>query len=227
MLGTHGLRRVVLYHDPRDNFSTSLVDIPVGWKGGGIAHYHHFFEEVYIVSGSVTVGAERYWHAGDYFYRPAQVVHGHDEKSPEGCRAIIRGDGPLELILVHDPREPDEYPRQPIVDPRGHILSLTVTSVPWGEAPDLPVGWKARPLSLDPITGARTRMIAVPAGWHRSGPTPQTQMWEAVITSGAVDDFEIGDYAQGGAGSEIFAARACPTGAEFMLWEFPRGRTFT
>ncbi|MEX1147063.1 MAG: DUF4437 domain-containing protein, partial [Sphingomonadales bacterium] len=118
-LGTHGLRRKVLRYDSHTGHVTSLVDIPEGWHGGGVAHYHNAFEEVYMWSGSVTVGGRHYWHGGDYFYRPAGVVHGHDERSEEGARAIIRSDGPCELLLVHEPAEADEYPLDEITDPRG------------------------------------------------------------------------------------------------------------
>src|SRR4051812_17424891 len=74
-LGTHGLRRKLLGFDEATKHVTSIVGIPAGWVGGGVAHYHHAFEEVYILEGSVTVGGTHYWHKDDYFFRPAHVVH--------------------------------------------------------------------------------------------------------------------------------------------------------
>src|SRR5690606_3263732 len=67
-LGTHGITRKRLGYDEDTGYVTALVNIPVGWHGGGVAHYHHAFEEVFMLSGSVTVGGTHYWRAGDYFF---------------------------------------------------------------------------------------------------------------------------------------------------------------
>jgi quercetin dioxygenase-like cupin family protein/uncharacterized protein YbdZ (MbtH family) len=228
VLGTHGLRRKVLGYDPSDQHVTSLVDIPRGWKGGGIAHFHHAFEEVYIVGGSVTVGGTHYWHAGDYFYRPAMVVHGHDERSEEGARALIRSDGLLELLLIHDPAEPEEYSLQPVTDGRGHVLALTPAEMEWTDAADLPKGWRMKLLSADKTTGARTYLAEVPAGWTREGSTKRPAPWEATVLQGALKgdahEFKAGDYSYGPGGRECFDAAASESGATLLVWEFPRDR---
>lgn len=228
MLGTHGLRRKVLGSYPDSGFITSLVDIPVGWHGGGIAHFHHAFEEVYMWAGSVTVGGTHYWHEGDYFYRPALVVHGHDERSEEGALAIIRSDGPLELLLVHEPTEPDEYPLEPVSDPRGHILGVTVRDLEWTTDPSLPEGWRIKPLSADSGAGARTFAVSVPAGWSRGDATlaGRDSQWEALVLSGSITGqgqvYERGDYTKGPAGLEAFDAAASDEGCEFLVWQLPQ-----
>jgi len=228
-LGTHGLRRKVLGFDPRDQHVTALVDIPVGWRGGGIAHYHHAFEEVFMLSGSVTVGGTHYWHAGDYFYRPADIVHGHDERSEEGTLAVIRSDGPLELLLIHDPDEPDEYPRSgPISDPRGHILQIPTGARPWIDSPDLPEGWRVKPLSADAESGARTMMIRIPQGWSGDTGAGRDTAWEALILNGSLRNetrqFDEGDYCSGPAGVEVFDIRSTDAGCELLVWQFARDR---
>ncbi len=228
-LGNHGLRRRLLRHDPQTGYTTSVVDIPQGWRGGGIAHYHHAFEEVYIWSGSVTVGGRHYWRTGDYFYRPALVVHGHDERSEEGAVAIIRSDGPLGLLLVHEPAEDDEYPLQPITDPRGHVKHITIADLAWQTSEDFPAGWRIKPLSADAQSGARTLAVEVPAGWKR-GPDRlpgRDTAWEAMVIEGRITgqglSFEAADYASGPAGMEAFDAEGSATGCTFILWQLPRG----
>lgn len=228
VLGTHGLRRKVLAFDPSDQHVTSLVDIPRGWHGGGVAHFHHAFEEVYMVGGSVTVGGTHYWHAGDYFYRPAMIVHGHDERSEEGARALIRSDGPLELLLIHKPAEPDEYSLEPIKDGRGHVYDVTPSELAWTTSPDLPNGWRMKLLSADQTTGTRTYMAEVPAGWTGDGSTKRPAPWEATVLKGALKGashtYEAGDYSYGPGGRECFDAESSTDGATLLVWEFPHDR---
>jgi len=221
-LGTHGLKRKLLAYDPATKASTALVDIPYGWRGGGIAHFHHAFEEVYMLSGSVTVGGKHYWQAGDYFYRPAEVVHGHDEHSPEGARALIRADGPLELLLVHDPAEPDEYPLGGVQDPRGHIYEVKPAELTGAADAEFPADWRVKPLSADGVTGARTIMVEIPAGWAGEDARVRPASWQAAILAGDLlageRRFQEGDYADGPAGVEVFGATASPSGCTLLLW---------
>jgi len=226
MLGTHGLRRKVLGYDPETQHITSLVDIPRGWKGGGVAHFHHAFEEVFMVEGSVTLNGRHYWHGGDYFYRPAHVVHGHDEKSPEGALALVRSDGPLELLLIHEPDEDDEYPLPEEDDARGHVRHVVTADVESVPDPQLPEGWTVRPLSADPVTGARTVIVDVPAGWTSQEASARDAEWEAMVIEGAIEGesgrFEARDYCRGPAGTEVFGARSSEAGCSFILWLFGR-----
>lgn len=222
-LGTHGIRRKRLGYDEATGFVTALVDIPEGWHGGGVAHYHHAFEEVFMLEGSVTVGGTHYWHAGDYFFRPAQIVHGHDERSEEGTTALIRSDGPLELLLVHEPAEPDEYPLPAYDDGRGHLYSLKVDDVEWIADAEFPADWRIRPLSRDERNGARTIMVQVPAGWDGAD-SARPAGWEACILSGSITGqkavFEQGDYSAGPAGTEIFGALSSVEGCTAIVWLF-------
>jgi quercetin dioxygenase-like cupin family protein len=222
-LGTHGLRRKRLGYDEASGHVTALVEIPVGWHGGGIAHYHHAFEEVFMLAGSVTVGGKHYWHADDYFFRPAEIVHGHDERAEEGATALIRSDGPLELLLVHEPEQPDEYPLPAYDDGRGHLYSLPTAQVAWIADPEFPEGWRIQPLSADARSGARTVMVEIPAGWVASG-SARPAAWEACVLEGGLEgekaDFAVGDYSAGPAGTEVFGARSSTGGCRFILWLF-------
>jgi hypothetical protein len=223
-LGTHGLRRQLLGYDAATGHATSLVDIPAGWHGGGIAHFHEAFEEVFMLAGSVTLDGRNYWHGGDYFYRPSHIVHGHDERSEEGATALIRSDGPLELILVHDPLDPDEYPLPAMNDPRGHLKSLPVAEVIGISDSAFPDSWSIRPLSGDPVSGARTLIADVPAGWTGSA-APLGVAWEAFVLAGAIEGahrYNAGDYTAAGPDIAPLAATASAGGGTILLWLFGR-----
>lgn len=226
-LGTHGIMRKKLGGIDETQFATSLVHIPVGWHGGGVAHYHDAFEEVFMLEGSVTVGGSHYWHKGDYFFRPGHVVHGHDERSEEGALALIRADGPLSLQLVHEPTEADEYKLPQYQDGRGHLYSLKVADVDWVADESFPADWRIKPLSENKVNGARTFMVKIPAGWQRGAAAAETQrgaVWEACVLSGHLigekADFIAGDYSSGPAGTEIFGIDKSDEGAEALVWMF-------
>jgi quercetin dioxygenase-like cupin family protein len=220
-IGTHGLRVKTLAFDEATGGMLNYLDIPRDWRGGGVAHFHEAFEEVYILDGSVTLGADRWFVAGDYFYRPGHVVHGHDEMANEGCHALVRSNGPLTLNLVHEPAEPDEYSLADN-DPRGHTLRLPVAEVPWGKLAGFQPEWDMRLLSRDPATGALTAMARIPAGWSSSGATAHKAAWSLYVLEGAVEmqgvELPAGDFADGPAGAGPTGPASSASGATLFLW---------
>lgn len=224
-LGTHGLRRRLLGFDAATGHVTSIVGIPENWRGGGVAHYHDAVEEVYMLEGSVTLDDVHYWKQGDYFYRPARIVHGHDEKSHIGAMALTRSDGILVLNLVHEPAEPIEYPLPGAHDPRGHVFSLPVADVAAKADPAFPAEWRIKTLSADPESGARTVIAEVPAGWRGTAAALGTE-WEAFILSGSVDgtagDFVPEDYTTGDVDTPLLGATCSEPGCTILIWQFAR-----
>lgn len=224
-IGTHGLQRKILGHDDTSGHTTFLLDIPAGWHGGGIAHYHDCCEEVLVLSGSVTLDGSHYWRGGEYFYRPAHVVHGIDEKSEEGARALVRCDAQMELLLVHEPDSEREYPLPTFDDPRGHVFKVPLANAQCAADPAFPPEWEIRPLSDNPVTGARTLLIDIPPRWQ-GDPQAIGQSWEAYCLDGEItsanESYRKGDYTVGDAGTPPFAARASEAGARFILWCFDK-----
>lgn len=220
-IGTHGLMCKTLAFDEDTRGMLNYLDIPKDWRGGGIAHFHEAFEEVYILEGSVTLGAGRWFVEGDYFYRPGHVVHGHDEQANEGCRALVRSNGPLALNLVHEPAEPDEYPLEK-TDPRGHVLQLPVETVPWTKLAGFPPKWEMRLLSRDPVGGALTVMARVPAGWSSEVPIGHTAPWSLYVLDGGLDmqgeAMGKGDFADGPPGTGPAGPTTSASGATLFLW---------
>lgn len=224
-LGDHGLRRKVIGHDPVSGHVTFLLEIPSGWHGGGVAHFHECHEEVLMLEGSVTLDGRHYWRAGDYFYRPAHVVHGLDEKSEEGARALVRCDAPMQLRLVPEPERPTEYKLPECSDPRGHVFSVPSHIVPFSKDPALPDAWTVQVMSGNPRTGARTLIVEIPAGWTgRENPGPGAS-WEAYVLDGELSGeegeiFAAGDYTVGDGSRVPFGALGSLRGARFLLWMF-------
>lgn len=225
VLGTHGLRCKRLGYDAQTGHITYLLDIPEGWHGGGVAHYHEGFEEVLMLSGSVTLDGQHFWRGGEYFYRPSHIVHGLAESSPEGARALVRCDRKLELLLVPEPELPTEYPLPGQADPRGHVFLVPVAGVPARAEADFPPGWTIKPLSEDSQSGARTFIAVVPPGWAGSVP-PMAGDWEAFVlegdVAGRVHRYGRGDYTVGSAADGLLGAVGSDGGATIMVWMFGR-----
>jgi hypothetical protein len=159
-LGKNGIRRKLLHRDPV-GAETMLIEIPRGWKGGGIAHYHSFFEEVFLIDGDVTLNGQDDLVRNSYLYRPPAVVHGHAESAREGAYAMVRNGGPLDMNFVPEPLHAVEYPLAPIEDGRGLILHC-----PSDELSPVPIapGVFEKRLSYDSKTGASTALVQLEAG---------------------------------------------------------------
>lgn len=159
-LGRNGIRRKLL-HRNASGAETMLIEIPRGWKGGGIAHHHSFFEEVFVIEGDVTLNGREDLVRNSYVYRPAAVVHGHAESAREGAFAMVRNGGPLDMNFVPAPAHPVEYPLGPIEDGRGLIVHLASDAV---GAAALAPGVGEKQLSRDVKTGAETGLIEMAPG---------------------------------------------------------------
>jgi len=225
VLGTHGLRAKPLNVDPDSGARTAYVGIPAAWKGGGVAHFHDFFEEVFVIQGDVSLDGRNFLGDGAYIYRPAGIVHGHDEGAILGCRALIRSGGPLELKLVWQPIAPHEYVLHPHDDGRPFILGLETAKLPWREEGTGGARRSVKTLSVDAKTGAATTLVRLPQSWPGSWALAADASWEWFVLSGSVT---LGDGATHGAGTYSFRPPGLPptflssaTGGELILWRGP------
>ena len=185
-LGEHGLKRKVLSHDPDTGEVTQYVHIPAKWKGGGVAHFHSCFEEALIIEGDVTLnGGRDRLVDGSYLYRPSKIVHGHDEGATQGCHCIIRMGAEMDFNLVHEPKSEEEYPLEPITDPRGHVLHLKTPEMEWTEQGDEDNRYRFKLLSMDPATKAYTALLALEPGWSGRLSTDSKYGREWLLLSGS------------------------------------------
>ncbi len=222
-LGTHGLRRRLLSRDEETNAVTQYVDIPKAWKGGGVAHFHEFSEEVYVLHGDVSLNGRDYLEDGSYIYRPGGVVHGHDEGARQGCHCVIRTGGKMELNLIHEPTEEDEYVLHHVDDGRPLVLDLKTNDMLWAREHlgSGSIGWKV--LSLNRQTGDHTVMLDLPAGWSGPLDLDPTLGWEWLVIRGGMElgdgsTFGTLDYSYRPAGSAPTSIAGSEGGAEVLLW---------
>ena len=199
------------------------VDIPKAWKGGGVAHFHEFSEEVYVLHGDVTLNGRDYLGDGSYIYRPAGVVHGHDEGAQQGCHCVIRSGGKLELILIHEPAEDDEYVLHPADDGRPLVLDLRTNDMLWGREHlgSGSIGWKV--LSLNRRNGDYTVMLDLPTDWSGPLDLDPAITWEWLVIRGGMElgdgsVFGTLDYSFRPAGSVPTEIAGSESGALVLLW---------
>lgn len=221
-LGTHGLRRKLLSLDAETERATQYVHIPEGWKGGGVAHYHEGYEEVYVLHGDVSLTGRDYLGDGSYIYRPAGIVHGHDEQARKGCHCLIRAGGLLELNLVHEPEDDEEYVLFDADDDRPFVLDLRSRIMPWEPVGEGAARYRRKVLSESPTTRASTTLVSLPAGWQGSIALDSGEEWEWFILegdariAGAVHGAET--YGSRPKGSPVAAIDGSADGARLLLW---------
>ena len=222
-LGSHGLRRKLLSGDEETKAGTQYVDIPKGWQGGGVAHFHDASEEVYVIHGDVTLNGRDYLGDGSYIYRPAGIVHGHDEGAKKGCHCIIKTGGMLELKLIHDPADPEEYVLHPSGDGRPFILDLRTNDMAWSteRLGSGDVGWKI--LNMDRRSGDYTAMLSMPSGWTGSLDLDPGAGWEWFVVEGGLEladgtAFSEGGYSYRAVGAPPATISGTEEGATVLHW---------
>ncbi len=177
-------RRKQLSIDAVTGGLTFYMEIPAGWQGGGVAHYHTCSEEVYVISGDVTLNGRDYLEDAAYLYRPAGIVHGHREGSIGGCRLIIKTDGPLDFNYVEEPRSEEEYIFRVSADGRPHILHLKTPELQWARRDQGASQYGVKVLSQDRNTGAYTGLLLLAAGWAGRFDMSRDANWEWFVIDG-------------------------------------------
>ncbi len=202
---------------------TFYLELPVNWQGGGVAHYHTCSEEVYVLAGDVTLNGRDYLRDGAYLYRPAGIVHGHQEGSVSGCRLIIKTDRALDFNYVQEPAASEEYVLEPSEDGRPHILHLNTQLMDWRWQAAGQARYGVKALSQDRRTGASTRLLRFPAGWSGNFRMSGAASWEWFVIAGdlRLDDntrFVTDAYSvrPAGGGEQAFVRAAAPT--DLLLW---------
>ena len=178
-------RRKQLSIDSETGGQTFYMEIPSNWRGGGVAHYHTCSEEVYVLSGDVTLNGRDYLEDGAYLYRPAGIVHGHREGSIGGCRLIIKTNSTLDFNYVPEPTSDEEYVLVPSQDGRPHILHLKTPEVGWTWRAEGKGRHGIKLLNEDLDTGAYSALLRLPTGWAGVFEMPADATWEWFVIAGA------------------------------------------
>lgn len=221
-LGKNGLRNRLLSIDPDTRASTRYVDIPKNWKGGGKAHFHDAFEEVYVIRGDVSLTGRDFLGDGSYIYRPAGMVHGHDEQARQGCFCIIRSGGLLELNTIEKPEKDVEYVLHPADDGRDFVYDLRTGAMDWTWTGSGASRRGVKVLSADRKTGAQTMLWHLPPGWSGEAALGGRQSAEWFVLQGEAQRQDGGvaremTYSVLPAGTPaVFTA--APKGCDLIVW---------
>lgn len=215
-LGTNGLRNRLLSIDPDTKASTRFVNIPQNWKGGGKAHFHHAYEEVFVIKGDVSLTGRDFLGDGSYIYRPAGMVHGHDEQARQGCFCIIKSGGLLELNVIEKPSKEFEYVLHPANDGRDFVYDLRTNMMDWAWTGKGSARRGEKLLSEDKVTGGTTMLWHLPAGWQGEVTLggPQTAEW--IVLKGAAQRKD-------GATAKELSYSALPAGQSAVFTSAPQG----
>lgn len=180
------LTRKLLSKDPANGAETNLVRIPAGWRGSGKAHYHHCYEEAFIMHGDVTLTGREDLVDGSYLYRPAGIVHGHRESAREGCMVLIKLGKTLDFNYELQPASQDEYPIFPTTDGRGHVVHLRSPLAPRTPVAGGDPRIEAVTMSADVAARAYSQVLRFPEGWQGSLPFDPADSWEWFVADGAI-----------------------------------------
>jgi hypothetical protein len=94
-----GLLSRILFVDPTNGASTSLVMAPPGWLDPKMAHHLDVSEEEFVLDGTMSYNYGKLV-PGAYFFRPPRILHGQLEAGPTGCRWLIRTSGKVERLYT-------------------------------------------------------------------------------------------------------------------------------
>ncbi len=141
---------------------SAVLDLPAGWSSGGpLAGSAR--EQSYVLSGALRIGATLF-EPGSFYVRPAGRPFG-PISTDTGARLVVILDGEQAFDAAADQADPDPNaidhlvaeeiePFEPVIDGRT-------------------IGVKRRVLWDDPVSGADTRHLTMPAGlsglgaeWH-------------------------------------------------------------
>ena len=221
--GTSAGRRI-LTQDAATSATTAVHVFPENWQGGGVAHYPSCAEEVYVISGDITLNGRDYLTAGSYLYRPGGIVHGHNEGSKSGCRCLIRTDGLLNFNYIPEPKSGEEYVEIPSDDGRPHILHLRAPDIAgtWQGADQ--TGYERKILSEDRKTGDTTSLLRFPTGWTGPYIPPPGIALEWLVIDGQVTMsdgtvFKQGSYSYRPASQQQVAFASAEKDTEILLWQ--------
>ena len=154
---------------------------------------------------------------------PAGGGKGQDEGAQQGGNCVIRSGGKLELILIHEPAEDDEYVLHPADDGRPLVLDLRTNDMLWGREHlgSGSIGWKV--LSLNRRNGDYTVMLDLPTDWSGPLDLDPAITWEWLVIRGGMElgdgsVFGTLDYSFRPAGSVPTEIAGSESGALVLLW---------
>lgn len=162
-----GIRMRVLRRLDDGTLRSAILDVPAGWSSGA-ALAGRVAEQGYVLSGVLQVGGRRL-EAGSFYFHPAGAASG-PVSSKAGAHVIAIFEGAQSYKLAYGPTA-----NAPAAVADTAIEHLVAEEVPPFEpvVGGKKIGVRRRVLWEDPVTGADTRHLTLPAGlsglgaeWH-------------------------------------------------------------
>ena len=161
--------------DPESGASSALVEFPAGWHRSGTGHYL-VDEEVYLLSGDLTVSGVRYTEHC-YSFLPAGYTRSASH-SENGALAIAFYSG--------EPRWHAGEAPAGTLDERRLVRHLNLFDEPWtgNFHPQFPVGAGRKWLRRDPVTTDETWILGTLPLRHGRKPEKHPVVEEMYLISG-------------------------------------------
>lgn len=239
-----GTTRRILGRDPDTGGVTALLTFPAGYDraderrlaedGTPRFEHHSCHEEIVSVAGDYLFGDPPHFRfdAPRYLNHPPHWLHPAHQCSPSGITLLVKNSRPVDFLFEPMPTPWDGEERYaPGCDPSP---SSPVTVADLSDLPPEPdeVDLRRRLLWVDQVTGWRTWLVALPAGYRDPRPTdarPGGEEW--FVLSGQLSVAGLGGEL--GDGPDLLGPEgylcdpttlrtgwlASPTGATAIHWE--------
>ena len=187
-----GLFTKILSRDPDTGARTALqwVSIAEGYEAPPMAHYHHFDEELLIVSGELSFDSKTWLGPLAYCYHPAKTVHGFKSVVPEEATFISRVSHDLDFHFEENPKQLTPYSLAETPLEREIAVIADPMPNPWQEVRDDAdhVVLSRQILSRHPTTGEGAMLVRFAPGWQSPhGPHSHTVYEEVFVLEGALE----------------------------------------
>ena len=187
-----GLFTKVLSRDTDTGARTALqwVTMAEGYEVPPMAHYHHFDEELLIVTGELSFDSKLWLGPLAYCYHPAQTVHGFKSTVPNEATFISRVSHDLDFHFEENPKQLTPYSLAETPPEREIVVIADPRPNPWEELRDDDgnVVLSRQVLSRHPTTGEGAMLVRFAPGWQSPhGPHSHTVYEEVFILEGALE----------------------------------------
>lgn len=184
-----GIGYRVLSLDAATGAASLVLDVRAGFRQTG--GYAHSALELYVTAGTLEVGEARHG-AGGHLYVPPGVTL-PPLAAPRGATVLaFYDDGPPSFV-ASDSDHPDAD--------RDRLIAQDTTALDWTPDPARPAdaaGVLVKCLREDPLTGASTRLVALPPDYRRDAVVFHDVAVETCQLRGTTTSLQFGDCAPGG-----------------------------
>jgi quercetin dioxygenase-like cupin family protein len=219
-LGAPGLFMKLLGRDTESGAITGLfrLDPGQGMQAPAAPHYHHTYEEIFVLGGCFSFDGHTWLRRLSYCYHAPETVHGFASAIREDSVFISRIGRELDFNYVNPPAKLEPYYVGDSPPERGFAVVPRPEELPWAEHADENgrVVATSFELSRHPRTGEGSMLARLQPGWHGPARSALRGNEEIFVVAGAL---LAGDGRRLEEGCYSFQ----PAGAARSAWSAPEG----